>query len=71
MISPCLKTAKLIKKIEGLVDKGYQGIQKIPENSQLPKKKPKNGQLSKAEQKRNRNFSSERVVIEHVNREGI
>ena len=71
MISPCLKTAKLIKEIEGLVDKGDRGIQKIPENSQLPKKKPKNGQLSKADKKRNRNFSSERVVIEHVNREGI
>ena len=36
------------KEIECLVDKGDQGIKKIPENRQLPKKKPKNGQLSKS-----------------------
>ena len=57
------------KKLECYVDKGYQGIQNFHKNSQLPKKKPKNGQLSKADKKRNRNLSSERVAIEHVNRE--
>lgn len=59
----------LQKEIECYVDKGYQGIQNLHKNTQLPKKKPKNGQWSKADKKRNRNLSSERVAIEHVNRE--
>jgi IS5 family transposase len=58
----------LNKTIECLVDKGYQGIQKLHVNSQVPKKKPRNGKLSYADKKRNRELSRKRVVGEHINR---
>jgi hypothetical protein len=58
----------LNKTIECLVDKGYQGIQKLHVNSQVPKKKPRNGKLSYADKKINRELSRKRVVGEHINR---
>ena len=50
-----------------MADKGYQGILKIHHNSVTPKKKPKNGRLSQEDKKRNRELSSERVIVEHIN----
>lgn len=54
------------KKTKTLVDTGYQGIQKIHENSGIPKKKRKNKPLTKEEKKSNRELSSQRVLNENV-----
>ena len=51
-----------------LVDKGYQGIQKLHTNSQVPKKKPSKRELTDLEKKRNRELARKRVVGEHINR---
>jgi len=58
----------LNQRIECLVDKGYQGIQKLHANSQVPKKKPRKGELTDLEKKRNRELAKKRVVGEHINR---
>ena len=49
-----------------LTDTGYQGIQKIHANSQLPKKKTKKNPLTKEDKKSNRKLSSVRVLNENV-----
>jgi hypothetical protein len=48
------------------VDMGYQGIDKIHKNCQLPKKRSKKKPLEKAEKKKNCQISSERVINEHA-----
>ncbi len=58
----------LNQTIECLVDRGYQGIQKLHANSQIPQKKPRKGELTDLEKKRNREFARKRVVAEHINR---
>jgi transposase len=58
----------LHEKINCLVDKGYQGIAKIHQLSELPKKKTKNRKLTKEEKKQNRELNRQRIVREHVNR---
>jgi hypothetical protein len=58
----------LNKEIEILGDKGYQGIQKIHQNSQIPHKKKKKEKLSKEQKKANRQLSQRRLVIEHIHR---
>lgn len=50
-----------------LQDKGYQGIQHLHQNSDLPKKKPKGGGLSAEDKAYNRALAKERIGIEHVN----
>ena len=52
-------------KFEG--DSGYQGILRLHENSETPKKKPKGGDLTAEEKAANRHFSSERILIENIN----
>ena len=52
-------------KIEG--DSGYQGIVRLHENSETPKKKPKNSDLTAEEKAVNRQLSSERILIENIN----
>ena len=52
--------------IKSLTDSGYEGIQKLHQNTVLPKKSSKKHPLSKEEQKKNRELSSERVLNEHV-----
>jgi hypothetical protein len=47
---------------------GYQGIQKLHANSQIPKKKPRKEELTDLEKKRNRELARKRVVGEHINR---
>ncbi len=54
--------------IECLVDKGYQGIQKLHSNSQVPRKKPRKGELTDLDKKKNRELARKRVVGEHINR---
>lgn len=51
-------------KIQG--DSGYQGIQKIHNNSETPKKRSKKHPLSKEDKDNNRRISSERVIAENV-----
>ena len=53
---------------QGFADKGYQGLQKLHSNSQIPIKKPKGGSLSKADKQFNRQLARQRIAIEHVNR---
>lgn len=52
--------------IKSLTDTGYQGIGKLHQNSELPKKKTKKKPLTKEEKKQNKNLASERVANEHV-----
>lgn len=51
-------------KIQG--DSGYQGIKKIHNNSEIPKKRYKKRPLSKEDKADNRRISSERVIAENV-----
>ena len=59
---------RIVKRIKVVCDSGYQGIQKIHTNSEIPKKKPKNGELSKEEKLNNKRISKFRITIEHINR---
>ncbi|KJV53409.1 transposase DDE domain protein [Orientia tsutsugamushi str. Gilliam] len=52
-------------KVKAITDTGYQGIQKIHNNSELPKKSKKNP-LTKNDKKNNRRLAGERVVNENV-----
>ena len=52
-------------KIQG--DSGYQGIQKIHTNSEIPKKATKLHKLTKEDKDNNRRISKERIFIEHIN----
>ncbi|WP_223280041.1 IS5 family transposase [Nostoc sp. PA-18-2419] len=59
---------RLREDIECLGDKGYQGIQKLHNNSQIPKKKPRGDKLSCEDKKSNQELARIRVLGEHVNR---
>lgn len=48
------------------VDSGYQGLQKIHANTELPKKRSKKNPLTKADKINNRNISAKRVLNENV-----
>lgn len=52
--------------IKAVTDTGYQGIQKIHANSELPKKKSKKNPLTKEDKRNNKKLSSERVLNENV-----
>jgi len=49
------------------VDTGYLGISKFHENIEMPKKKTKLNPLSKEDKLENKNKSSKRIPIEHIN----
>ena len=53
-------------KVKILADSGYQGIKKIHENSELPKKNSKKKPLTKQDKKENHKISSERVLVENT-----
>ncbi|WP_341754774.1 transposase family protein [Candidatus Tisiphia endosymbiont of Dioctria rufipes] len=53
-------------KVKAITDTGYQGIQKIHNNSELPKKKSKKNPLTKNEKKNNRRLAGERVLNKNV-----
>lgn len=59
---------KVVKHISIKADSGYQGINKLHNNSETPTKKTKNQLLTEEEKANNRRISSERVYVEHVNR---
>lgn len=48
------------------VDSGYQGLQKIHANTELPKKRTKKNPLTKSDKQKNREISSKRVLNENV-----
>ncbi len=47
-------------------DSGYQGLQKLHLNTELPKKRSKKNPLSKMDKKKNREIASKRVLNENV-----
>jgi len=49
-----------------IVDTGFQGVQKIHDNTFIPKKKPKGGYLTDDDKAWNRLISSVRIVVEHA-----
>ena len=53
-------------KITTKTDTGYQGIQKLHTNSELPKKRSKHNPITKEDKRNNRRISSERIANEHV-----
>ncbi|MBL0310120.1 MAG: IS5 family transposase [Bacteroidetes bacterium] len=59
-IHPAIKTQ---------TDTGYQGIQKLHNNAELPKKRSKKNPLAKTDKKQNQQISSSRVAIENIIRE--
>ena len=63
-----LKKSKLRihNEIKKLADSGYQGIQKIYGNTEIPIKKKKNKQLTIEEKKHNKRLSKKRIFIENV-----
>lgn len=52
--------------IKVITDTGYQGIQKIHNKSELPKKRSKKNPLTKEDKNQNQKLASERVVNENV-----
>lgn len=50
------------RAIKALADSGYQGIQKLHANSELPKKRSKKCILSKADNRHNQELAREMVI---------
>jgi IS5 family transposase len=53
-------------KTKTVGDSGYQGIQKIHEDSEIPKKKSRRKPLTKEDRKRNKKLSLIRIFVENV-----
>lgn len=63
------KPLKIGKNKTIKADKGYQGIQKIHEQSEIPIKKTKQKpKLTKEEKSYNRGHAKSRIIVEHFNR---
>jgi len=56
----------MLSKVKVITDSGYQGLQKIHINSELPKKKSKKHPLTKEDKKNNKKLASDRVANENV-----
>ena len=54
------------EQVATLVDSGYQGIKKVHQNSQHPKRGSKKRPLTAQEKQINKSINSERVIVEHV-----
>jgi hypothetical protein len=48
------------------VDTGYQGMQKLHVNTEIPRKKKKGLELTKEDKRFNHSVSSQRIYVEHV-----
>ena len=57
---------KINPNIKVITDTGYQGIHKLHNKSELPKKKTKKNPLTKEDKQKNQELASERVVNENV-----
>lgn len=51
---------------EVVKDSGYQGAEKIHQDTVLPLKKPKGGKLTREQKRFNRTVAQERITNEHV-----
>jgi hypothetical protein len=51
------------------LDLGFLGMQKLYEQAELPKKASKYHPLTKEQKQSNKQLASERVLVEHINRE--
>ena len=51
---------------KAITDTGYQGLQKLHSNAELPKKKSKKNPLTKEDKRTNRDLASKRVLNENV-----
>jgi hypothetical protein len=51
---------------EVITDTGYQGLKKIHNKTEMPKKKSKKNPLTLKDKKRNHELSSKRTLNEHV-----
>jgi hypothetical protein len=49
-----------------LADSGYQGLKKLHNNSELPKRNSKKHPLTKQDKQQNHQISSERVLVENI-----
>lgn len=49
-----------------LTDTGYQGLKKIHNKTEMPKKKSKKNPLTSEDKKRNHELSSKRTLNEHI-----
>jgi hypothetical protein len=56
----------ILPSIKAITDTGYQGLQKLHGNSELPKKKSKKNPLTKQDRQNNQRLASERVANENV-----
>lgn len=53
-------------EVKAITDTGYQGIKKLHDNSELPKKKSKKHPLTKKDRSNNQELARERVTNENV-----
>ena len=56
----------LAENIECLVDRGYQGLDKVHANSRTPTKKSKHHPLTLEQKAANRELARRRILAEHV-----
>ena len=57
---------RIHQDIKTITDSGYEGIQKIHLNAELPQKKTKQSPLTKEDKQQNRAIASERIINEQV-----
>ena len=60
------RRVKFHSSLQILADTGYQGLQKIHFNTELPKKSSKKNALTKEQKEKNQEISSKRVLVENV-----
>ena len=54
------------ESVKMLADSGYQGLKKLHDHSELPKKNTKKNPLTKEDKKKNQQVSSKRVLVENM-----
>lgn len=59
-------SVKFHGKTKTLADSGYQGLQKLHSETELPKKKTKKKPLTCEEKKQNKELSRQRVLVENI-----
>ncbi len=59
-------TTHIHSEINVKTDTGYQGLQKLHQNTSIPKKRSKKNPLTQTDKRNNRSISSDRVLNEHV-----
>lgn len=57
---------RISSKIKVVTDSGYQGLQKLHANTEMPKKRSKKQPLTKQDKQKNQTISSQRVINENV-----